>query len=69
MTEWQERFLDDLADGDGAAEAAADAPITPEAAYDATLDDLKFQRRWRAALSVAPAFKRTHDRTPSSRPP
>ena len=63
MTEWQERFLDSLAGGDGAAEAAAEAAITLEAAYDATLDDLEFRRRWRAALIVAPAFKRTHDRT------
>ena len=59
MTEWQERFLDNLAGGDGAEEAAADAGIILEAAYDATLDDLEFRRRWRAALIVAPAFKRT----------
>ena len=33
MTEWQERFLDNLAGGDGAAEAAADAGILLEDAY------------------------------------
>ena len=63
MTEWQERFLDNLAGGDGTEEAAADAGITLEAAYDATLDDLEFRRRWRAALIFAPAFNWTHDRT------
>ena len=63
MTEWQERFLDNLAGGDGAAEASADAGILLEDAYDATLDDLEFRRRWRAALIIALAFRRTHDRT------
>ena len=63
MDDRQHSFLDSLAGGDPVEAAAADAGITVEAAEDATLDDLEFRRRWRAALIVAPALKRTPDRT------